>query len=199
MGKVFCLMGKSASGKDTVYKELLKRLPLSRVVPYTTRPKRMTEINGVEYHFVTDEKFHQMQAQGIVIEFRIYHTIHGSWTYYTADDGQIDIHTGQSYLIIGTLETYREIRRYFGEDIVIPLYLELDPKERLCRAIERESQQTTPDYQEVCRRFLADEEDFSEEKLQDCGVNQRFVNDDFEKCIKELSQQICILDASSSI
>lgn len=190
MGKIFCLMGKSASGKDTIYRELLKKLPLTNVVPYTTRPRRTAEMEGVEYYFVTQGQFQQMQSQGIVIESRTYNTVHGSWTYYTADDGQIDIHAGKCYLMIGTLETYSEIRQYFGESAVVPLYLELNAKDRLLRAIARESQQENPKYKELCRRFIADEEDFSDEHLAECQVMERFVNDDFERCVEELCCKI---------
>lgn len=52
MGKIFYLMGKSASGKDTLYQEILKRLPqLKTVVPYTTRPIRIGEQNGKRIFF----------------------------------------------------------------------------------------------------------------------------------------------------
>ena len=52
MGRIFYIMGKSATGKDTVFKELLKRRPeLTTVVPYTTRPIREGETDGVEYFF----------------------------------------------------------------------------------------------------------------------------------------------------
>lgn len=51
MGKIFYVMGKSASGKDTIYKKLLERFPgLKTVVTYTTRPIRDGETEGVEYH-----------------------------------------------------------------------------------------------------------------------------------------------------
>lgn len=51
MGKIFYVMGKSASGKDTIYKELRERIPeLKTVVLYTTRPIRDGETEGVEYH-----------------------------------------------------------------------------------------------------------------------------------------------------
>ena len=54
MGKLIVLMGKSASGKDTIYKLLLadKSLKLRQLVPYTTRPRRVGEIEGEAYHFV---------------------------------------------------------------------------------------------------------------------------------------------------
>ena len=57
MGKIFYVMGKSASGKDTIYKELRERIPeLKTVVLYTTRPIRDGETEGVEYHFTTAER-----------------------------------------------------------------------------------------------------------------------------------------------
>ena len=57
MGRIYCIMGKSASGKDTVYKELLRRFPeLKTYVMYSTRPKREGEQDGVTYHFVSEEE-----------------------------------------------------------------------------------------------------------------------------------------------
>ena len=42
MGKIFYIMGKSASGKDTIYKELIEKMPkFHSIVPYTTRPLRV--------------------------------------------------------------------------------------------------------------------------------------------------------------
>ena len=58
MGKIFCLMGKSSCGKDTLYKRILSdsSLPLKTLIPYTTRPPRKEERNGVEYYFLTEEE-----------------------------------------------------------------------------------------------------------------------------------------------
>ena len=74
MGKLFFLMGKSASGKDTVYQRLMAdpALPLKPVVPYTTRPAREGEKEEVEYHFVTREAFEQLIAQDAVLEHAEY-------------------------------------------------------------------------------------------------------------------------------
>ena len=49
MGKIFCLMGKSASGKDTIYRKLLTQEDpgLKRVIPYTTRPIRSGKLTGI--------------------------------------------------------------------------------------------------------------------------------------------------------
>ena len=63
----------------------------------------------------------------------------------------------------------------------------MEDGERLKRAIRREEQQTVPKYEEMCRRFLADAEDFSEEKLAQAGIGRRFANKELEQCIKEIT------------
>ena len=165
MGKIYYIIGKSSSGKDTIFKELLARIPqLKRVVPYTTRPVREGEKNGVEYFFTDEEQVQKLEQAGRIIELRAYDTACGVWKYFTADDGQIDLEAG-NYLMIGTLEAYEKMIQYYGAEKIIPLYIEVEDGERLSRALARERQQAQPKYKELCRRFLADEEDFSEEKL----------------------------------
>ena len=85
MGKIFCLMGKSSSGKDTIFKEISnkKELRLNPIVLYTTRPKRTNETNGVEYFFINEDKLEQFKDQGKIIECRKYDTVHGPWYYST--------------------------------------------------------------------------------------------------------------------
>ena len=62
MGKIYCVMGKSSSGKDTVYKKLKEQYKEFRlIVPYTTRPIREGEKDGVEYYFVDPEQFRAMK------------------------------------------------------------------------------------------------------------------------------------------
>ena len=187
MGYIFHLMGKSSSGKDTIYRELVKleKDRLAPIVMYTTRPIRSGEMDHREYHFVDLDCYETMLREGRVIEERVYHTVHGDWHYFTADDGQIDLDE-KNYLMIGTLESFLKLRDYYGEASVLPLYVEVEDKERLLRAIERESRQETPSYPEVCRRFLADDADFSEEKLAHAGITKRFENRDLAACLEEM-------------
>lgn len=192
MGKIFYLMGKSASGKDSIYKELKVRMPeLKTIVIYTTRPIREGERDGVEYHFVTEEMLENLQQAGKVIELRAYDTVHGIWKYFTADDGQFD--APEDYLAIGTLESYGALIRYFGQEKVVPIYIEVEDGIRLQRALERERMQKTPRYEELCRRFLADAQDFSTENLEKMGITRRFQNQNMEKCIDEI--MLCIQDS----
>ena len=191
MGKIFVVMGKSASGKDTVYKRLIqdKTLALKTVVPYTTRPIRAGETDGVEYYFVTDKQWAAWMSEQKIIESRTYHTMLGDWHYFTAADGQIQLDK-HNYILIGTLEAYKQIRAYFGEETVVPVYIELEDGERLQRALNRERQQNSPRYDELCRRFLADMEDFSEENIRQCGIIKRYQNDTLENCVQEITGDI---------
>lgn len=192
MSKLFCIMGKSASGKDTIFKQLVqdKELGLKTVVSYTTRPMREGEQNGVEYHFVTGQKLEELKKAGKVIECRDYHTVHGIWSYFTADDGQVDFNSDQDAIIIGTLESYAQIRIFYGKENVVPIYVNVEDGERLTRALNREKQQDQPKYLELCRRFLADAEDFSEDKLKLCEIDHIYENIDMEKCLKEIRKDI---------
>lgn len=172
MGKIFCIMGKSASGKDAIFKRLLKieDLRLKNIISYTTRPIRKKEVDGVEYHFVNDAEEKKLEEGGKVIEKRIYDTKLGRWAYFTVDDGSVDLDKN-NYIVIGTLESYEKLAEYYNKDNCIPIYIYVDDYIRLERALHREHKQAVPKYAEMCRRFLADTEDFSEEKLDAYGVN----------------------------
>lgn len=190
MGKIYYMMGKSSSGKDTLYQELLRRCPkLRSVVSYTTRPIREGERDGVEYHFADDKKLAALEEEGRVIELRAYDTIHGIWKYFTVDDGQIELGK-DSYLMIGTLESYEKMLNYYGESNLVPVYIEVEDGERLMRALNRERRQPNPKYKELCRRFLADEEDFCEENLARLGIDKRFENTDMETCLEKIIEVI---------
>lgn len=187
MGKIFCIIGKSSTGKDTIYQRLLdnSRLKLKNIVLYTTRPIRVNEKDGVEYHFCDAATRDAYLASGKVIEIRSYDTCHGIWDYFTVDDEQIQLDQ-QSYLMIGTLESYEKIKDYYNKGAVIPIYIEVEDGIRLERALRREMAQEHPKYEELCRRFLADSKDFSEEKLAEAKIDRIFHNDDIIKTEQEI-------------
>jgi len=191
MGKLIVLMGKSASGKDTIYRLLQadRSLDLQQLVPYTTRPMRVGEKNGEAYYFVSEEEFNSLLGEGRVIEHRSYHTIHGLWRYFTVEDEQLDLEH-HSYLLIGTLEAYVSIVKYFGPDKVVPILVTLDDGVRLERALTRERQQEHPKYEEMCRRFLADSTDYAQEKVDAAGITRLFENYSSEATAEEISAYI---------
>ena len=197
MGKIFCIMGKSGSGKDTILKELVedKGLSLKPVISYTTRPIRHNEQNGIEYNFIDELVLKKYHAAGKVIERRDYNTINGIWSYCTIDDGQIDLQTESSYILILTLEAYKNLQHYFGSQHVVPIYIAVDDGIRLERAINREKQQSKPNYEEVCRRFLADSTDFSLSNLQFSNITKQYENENFKECLASIKTDMLCLGA----
>lgn len=191
MGKIFYLCGKSSSGKDTIFKKILEdgRLDLKTLVPYTTRPIRDGETHGVEYYFTDEAGLQQIEKAGRLIEVRSYDTFHGVWKYFTVNDSQIDLEK-YNYIIIGTLASYCKTKVFFGEEVLVPLYIEVDDGIRLQRALDREKTQDKPRYEEMCRRFLADASDFAPEKIREAGIKKIFQNDELNKCIEEVVQYI---------
>lgn len=191
MGKIFYIMGKSSTGKDTIYKRLLadKELSLHRIVLYTTRPIRVGEAEGVEYHFTDEAGLTRIKESGNLIELREYNTCHGVWKYFTVADKNINL-AENNYLIIGTIESYLATKNYFGEGAIVPLLIELDDGVRLQRALNREKRQEHPKYEELCRRFLADAADFSEDKLKQAGLSKTFYNDELDRCLNEIKEYI---------
>ncbi|MFI3213969.1 MAG: guanylate kinase [Eubacteriales bacterium] len=194
MGKIFCIMGKSSTGKDTIYNNLINSysLKLKPIIPYTTRPMREGEENGREYFFVNDEQLEELEKKESIIELREYQTYHGVWRYFTVNDEQIDLENND-YLMIGTIESYVSIAKYFGEQIVIPILIEVEDGKRLKRAVEREMAQDQPKYEELCRRFLADGVDFSDEKKREAGIVKTFQNQDLQDCLEEVKKYIMML------
>ena len=190
MGKLYCLMGKSATGKDTIYKKLLEKAPqLRTITPYTTRPKRSGEQDGIEYYFTDEAGLNTLKEAGKVIECRTYNTVFGPWHFFTVDDGQIDLNDS-SYLVIITPEACVKFLDYFGEDNVVPIYITLPDGELLSRALNRENSQETPHYDELCRRFLADLKDFSEENLREAHIDKRFTNWNADETVEEIINYI---------
>lgn len=191
MGKIFYILGKSSTGKDTIYKKILedKEMNLKDIVLYTTRPIRDGEINGKSYHFVDEDEYVKIKEAGNIIEERSYDTMHGIWRYFTVKDSQIDL-SKNNYLIIGVLNSFISTRDYFGMDKVVPLYIEVDDGTRLQRALNREKKPENRRFKEMCRRYLADSEDFADEKIYSAGINKRFENVDLNVCIDEVKNYI---------
>ncbi len=193
MGRIYMLIGKSASGKDNIYKSLLDdiKLKLNPIILYTTRPMREGESEGKEYHFTDIPHMELLRDKGLIIEERVYHTVFGEWYYFTADDGSIDIDGGKQYITIGTIDSFIKMKEYFGGKNICPVYIDVDDEIRLLRAIDREKNQPKPSYKEVCRRFIADCDDFSDERLKNVGINKRFSNNStLEECISNIKSYI---------
>lgn len=187
---IIYLMGKSSSGKDTIFNILKDKLNVNTYVMYTTRPIRQGEIQGETYHYISDEEM-QRYIEGKnrhkLIESRTYQTIHGPWIYATIADKQFE--TQENLLMLGTLESYNKMKEHFKDEL-IPIYIEVEDGIRLERAIKREKKEKEPKYMELCRRFLADTEDFSEENIKRASIEKRFQNIELDKCVDEIMEYL---------
>ena len=93
------------------------------------------------------------------------------------------------------LDSFVSTRDYFEKsygdaDRVVPIYIEVEDGIRLERALLREKRPENRKFKEMCSRFLADDEDFSEERLKTARITRRFINDDLDRTVKEIREYI---------
>lgn len=200
MSNLIYIMGKSATGKDTIYQRLKDEIDTNVYVPYTTRPRREGEQEGKEYYFTERKKLEELQEQGKIMERRDYNVINSKgekdiWTYATVADSQWD--TQGDFLSIGTLESYTKIVEYLDKHPekkinMVPVYIAIDEQEREKRARKREEFQKKPNYEEMERRLKADNIDFSKENLKKAGIldKQTFQNYNLDKCVQSIIKYI---------
>jgi guanylate kinase len=179
MNKIYVILGKSASGKDSIYQLLTQKCKLNPIVYYTTRPIRNGEEHGKDYFYVDEKFINEAEANGKLIERRVYNTIKGLWTYATIFDKQFE--TEEDGIIVLPPQAYYSFIEYFGKEKIVPLHIHVPDGIRLRRSIERDEKQDNPNYEETCRRFLSDANDF-----RDLVVNRTFLNDDLNRCCEEI-------------
>ena len=74
-GNLFVISAQSGTGKTTVINKVLKNNPLLKLsISATTRPPRKNEKNGVDYHFVTQKEFDEMNDSGELLESAVVHS-----------------------------------------------------------------------------------------------------------------------------
>ena len=66
---IYIITGPSGVGKNTIINELSNKIDINFVVSHTTREIRENEVDGVDYHFVSLEKFQNMISNNEFIEF----------------------------------------------------------------------------------------------------------------------------------
>ena len=155
---IIAIMGKSASGKDSLLKALLQEPQFKKAKPIiscTTRPIRENEINGIDYHFLTNEQFTNLVLSNRMLEA----TVFNDWCYGTSIDS---LSTSGINIGVFNPEGCEALRQ--NENITLCLiYVEAADKTRLLRSLNREK---NPDCHEIVRRFNADEMDFCEEEIE---------------------------------
>lgn len=149
--KVIAICGKSASGKDTLLRNIMMNYPwLHKIINTTTRPPRENEVDGKDYHFLSLEEFAHQGVMGEMIEI----TQFREWFYGTSlkDLSEDEINIG----VFNPAGVYALMQR---KDVdLYMVQVEASAKTRLLRSLTRED---NPDVDEIVRRYLADKEDFA--------------------------------------
>jgi len=180
--KIFCIIGKSASGKDSILKEILsdKRIKLTHLLEYTTRAKRPSEIEGVNYRFISKK-----DVDSLTSITKLYYNDN----YYIIPYDEILKNKEDDYILITSIRGVLDLKTFFEKEIdtqIIPIYIDVPEDDLIERAIKREKLKGEEgNYSEVCRRFLADKKDF-DWGLKALGSYVSFLNDDVEKCVNKV-------------
>lgn len=165
MIKVVALMGKAGSGKDTLLAEIMKLdkgKEFQKVINCTTRPIREHEVDGINYHYLTHDEFTEKVLSGDMIEAAEFN----NWFY-----GTMLSTLSTDKINIGVFNpTAVEILQDDKRLNVLVIYITAPNKVRLLRQLNREED---PDCYEIVRRFKADEEDFSDDRILD-GIQPAF-------------------------
>lgn len=171
--KIVYIIGRSGSGKDTIKSILLRSsdLDLKPLVEVTTRPMRENEVDGVEHVFINDTELDGLKNSNRIIESRSYKTACGDiWSYATLVPDEVL--SNNIYVGTGSLESYLMIKEKYPED-VIPILLWVDDYNLILRSINREHGGSRDSLKEICRRFISDAEDYSDEKINASGISKK--------------------------
>lgn len=174
-GKIFILSGPSGAGKNTVYDELVKLdNNIVQTVSVTTRSPRNNEADGVDYYFVTVEKFREMVASDEFVEYVQYGD-----NYYGTLKSEINnlVSRGKTVILVIEVRGAANIKRCFPESksvFILPPSVEI-----LKKRIEDRGENTKA---EVDKRI---EIAMSEMTFKD-SYDFCVVNDELSACVKEI-------------
>ena len=154
--KLIVVIGRSASGKDTLVKGIVKKFPnLHPIIHYTTRPKRDNE-TGEEYHFISMDKYERMVNNQ---EFFVT-TCFNNWYYAIGLDSfeadKINIGVFNPFELKRLMTTFSDLFDIYVVETIT------DRETRYRRSLNRLKDHPFDDegLKEMCRRDRADEEDF---------------------------------------
>ena len=147
------LIGKSASGNDTIKEILVKKYGFHPIVTYTTRPMRKDEIADITYHYISNEEFLKKVEEGFFAEWKKYNTANGVWYYGSAKENYEN--AGENSVIILTPDGIRDIQKLGYDVTVIYLYVNIaSTNKRLAVRGDKK--------EEIERRIKADLKDFKD-------------------------------------
>ena len=176
------LSGVAGSGKDTIKKELIKRMENVESLPsYTSREPREGDIEGITYNFVSKEQFEEMIKNNEFYEYDIHHN-----NYYGTSRKLLNEKIDQGKIIVKDIDvngTENLLKLLGKEHKIVTIFLRV-PKDELKRRLE--ARETNPDPKEVMLRLNRFDYEESKISLYDYVLK----NDNLEKILQIIMQII---------
>lgn len=125
------LVGESASGKSSIEKVLVDRYGYKKTVSYTTRPPRDGEIDGIDYHFISEDEYIRKFNESFFAETGSYN----GWFY-----GTTKVQYCKNTICVLTPHGLRQIKKFFGRDNKMDIksfYIKVPRRNRLIKILER--------------------------------------------------------------
>lgn len=166
------LVGESASGKSSIERYLVKNYGYKKVVSYTTREPRKNEVDGIDYHFISESEFIKLKAQGFFAETAVYN----GWHYGTAKEDCTD-----DKIAVLTPHGLRQLNKIDGIK-TISFYINVPRRDRLIKILQRGD-----NIEEAYRRSLSDVGQF--DGIED-EVDYVIDNNGYEKSIMEMAEEV---------
>ena len=167
MRKIFAVMGKASTGKDTLTKMLSETLELPIALSFTTRPMRVGEKQGVEYNFISDDDFWDLHGCDLLAEFTSYEVASGETWHYGLTKEELE--KAEYVLVIVNPDGFKQLTEIYG-DKVCSILIDAPADVRIKRYLDRDIV-TEEKAEECCRRFLADNKDFKNISTNHCITN----------------------------
>lgn len=164
-------VGKSGSGKSTYVNKFMmdsydNDKPMKRIIMYTTRPKRYGELTGVEYYFVSDIDFINLDLSEQLLESKKYNVINPNngdeevWYYGTP---KVDDYKEQDYICTATIDQAKEYIKYYGAEYIKIYLVYCDDTTRAKRVLHRNATEFA--IEEFSRRCMEENKEFSNEAI----------------------------------
>ena len=170
------LSGVSGAGKDTIKKELIKRIKNVESLPsYTNRNPRSNDIPGVTYNFVTTEEFERMIKDGELYEYSEHHG-----HYYGTSKKLLNEKISKGKIIVKDIEVngVENLLKLLKDDVeIVTIFLKVPKEELRKRLEEREDNQSAEEIELRLNRL-----EYEESKI---GMYDYVIkNDNFEKTVQ---------------
>lgn len=174
-GLLFVVSAPSGTGKTTVVERLVQIVPnlaLSR--SYTSRPARAGECDGVDYNFITRDRFDAMIAGDAFLEWaEVFGNLYGT----CAADAERELQSGRDLMLVIDVQGARKVRARFtdtlGVFVMPPSYAVLEQRLR----------GRSKDPEEAMQRRL---QTAREEVAAFAEYDYVIVNDELAACVERL-------------